>query len=73
MSKEARTASELEAMIMQHARQRPDCDQVTNVAVTPGQAGWRVIAILRDGVVVVSFSAIDEIASELRAKFDLAA
>jgi hypothetical protein len=71
MSKETKNASEL-AMIMERARQRLDCAEVTAVAVRSGEIGWRVITIFRDGRVLASFKEIDEIASELRAKYDLA-
>ena len=72
MTKETKKPSELEAMIMEQARQRPDCAQVNAVAVTAGDLGWRVITILRDGSTSAS-KEIEEIASELRAKYDLAA
>ena len=72
MSKEMKTASELEAMILERARQRPDCAHVTNVAATSGDVGWRAMAILRDGRLLAS-KEVEEIARELRAKYDLAA
>ncbi len=71
MNKEARTHSELEVMIMQRACERSDCAEVTSVGVTSGDLGWRVIAILRDGNMVTTIE-IEQIASDLRAKYDLA-
>jgi len=72
MNKETKTASELEAMILQRAGERADCAEVSSVAVTPGDLGWRVVTILRNGHILPSFNEIDEIANELRAKYDLA-
>jgi hypothetical protein len=73
MKKESKTASELEAMIMQRVGERPDCAAVRSVAVTSGELGWRVVTILRNGHVLQSFKEIDEIVRELRDKYDLAA
>jgi hypothetical protein len=70
MRKEAKSASQLEAMIMQKAALRADCAEVMAVAVRGGQMGWRVVTITRDGR-MTSIVAIDEIADELRAKYDL--
>ena len=73
MDKEKKSATELEAMILQRAGERADCADVGSVAVTSGDLGWRVVTVLRNGNVLPSFKEIDEIANELRAKYDLAA
>jgi len=69
--KVTKTASELEAMILQRALERADCAEVKTVAVLPGNVGWRAIAVLRDGNLITP-PAIEEIAAELRDKYDLA-
>ena len=71
MNREPKTATELEAMIMKRARLRPDCAEVRAVAVRSGEVGWRVVTILLDGR-MMTVRAIDDIANELRAKYDLA-
>ena len=68
MDRESKTAAELEEMIMQRAR--ADCAEVRAVAVRSGELDWRVVAILHDGR-MMTVKAIDEIANELRAKYDL--
>jgi hypothetical protein len=73
MNKESKTASELEAIILQRAGELAGCAQVKKVAVTSGDTGWRVVTILRNGHVMRSFKEIDDIATELRLKYDLAA
>jgi len=73
MNKEPKTASELEAMIMQQASERSDCAEVRSVAVTSGDLGWRVVTILRDGnMMITTPKAIEQIASELRVRYELA-
>ena len=73
MNKESKTASELEAMILHQAGELADCAEVKKVAVTSGNAGWRVVTILRNGHLLRSCKEIDDIASELRVKYDVAA
>ena len=46
MNKESKTASELEAVILQRAGERAGCADVKGVAVTTGDVGWRVVTIL---------------------------
>jgi hypothetical protein len=71
MHRETRTAAELEAMIMQRAGALADCADIGSVAVRSGKIGWRVVSILRDGRMMTAVKAIDDIANELRAKYDL--
>ena len=73
MNKETKTASELEAMILRRAGELAGCAEVKKVAVTSGNAGWRVVTILRNGHVLRSFKEIDDIATELAMMYDLAA
>jgi hypothetical protein len=70
MSKEAKTAKELEAMIVARAADRADCAEVKTIAVRQGEVGWRVVTIVSDGR-MMTVKAIDDIANELRAKYDL--
>jgi hypothetical protein len=70
MDRETKTAAELEALIMEQAGERADCADVRAVAVRSTEIGWRVVAILRDGR-MMNVKAIDDIANELRAKYDI--
>jgi hypothetical protein len=70
MDRQIKTASEVEAMIMDRAREHPDCAHVKAVAVRSGEVGWRVVAITTDGR-MMSVKPIDDIAHELQAIYDL--
>ena len=71
MNKETKTRSELEEMLLQRAAGRSDCAEIAKVAVTPGEAGWRVVTILKNGHMVRSFKPMDDIAAELITKYAL--
>ena len=47
----AKTSAELEALLMEAVRAKPECEVLTGVVVTAEGApgGWNVGAILRDG------------------------
>jgi hypothetical protein len=45
LDKESKSASELEAMIMQRVSTQADCAEVRTVAVTSGDLGWRVMSL----------------------------
>ena len=70
MERQTKTASEVEAMIMDRARDHADCAHVKAVAVRSGEVGWRVVAITTDGR-MMSVKAIDDIAHELQASYEL--
>ena len=72
MKKRRKRAAELEALVMERARERPDCAAVIGVTVVGDNGGWRVAAISRNND-VVAVKQINEIVAELRTKYDLAA
>lgn len=74
--KEKKTATELQAMIMQEVRKHPDWSHVLDVAITqnvqtaPDHSNWSV-AFTRDDLRAVPGEAF-QFANELASKFDLA-
>jgi hypothetical protein len=72
MIKQTLTRKEIQERIMREARLRPDCNDVTDVIVITDANGWFVNAVIRDNE-VSKMKEIDEIASELRSRYDLAA
>ena len=57
---------------MERVAKRPELAQVKSVVVAGDETGWRVAAVIRHGH-APSISQIEEIANELRGKYDLAA
>ncbi len=74
--KEKKSASELQAMIMQEVRKHPDWSHVEDVAITqsvqtvPHHANWNA-AFVTDGPRIAPGAAF-QFARELASKFDLA-
>jgi hypothetical protein len=71
---EARTAAELEKLIMDRVRGRPECANVLGVTVTAieGSSGdWTVGAIARDGASTAYQPEIDAVVRELRRQYHL--
>jgi hypothetical protein len=74
--KEKKSASELEAKIMQEVRKHPDWSHVQGVAITrsiqeaPHRASWDA-AFVTDGPAIAPAEAF-QFARELAAKYDLA-
>ena len=73
MLRERKTAEELEALIMQEARRRPDCSEVHGVVVVPSDGGeWRIAGTIRSGGQMKNTS-VEKIAVLLRERYELAA
>lgn len=77
MNRTTKTAEELRAMLMDEARKLSQCDDVTDVAIisptqqNPGVCNWDAAWSTQGGKLAPREA--DEIARQLRARFDLAA
>lgn len=70
--KELKAQAELEALVMDRIGQMPELGHVKRVFVAGDQTGWRIAAIVRDGH-EPKMKQIEQIADELRARYELAA
>jgi hypothetical protein len=69
-TKETKTESELELILMEEIRRHPECNHVTGVAITrPTDRNWDAAWVCSGPRLAPSIA--DEIARKLQAQFDL--
>jgi hypothetical protein len=77
MSTTGKTAAELQDLIMDGIRDKPECKDITGVVVASDEGyegfNWRVIAVVRNGVEAASFGAANDVAARLRQQYHLVA